>query len=38
MASKKRLFISADHGLALIYFLQSDVVATLLQRGWKSCC
>jgi CDP-glycerol glycerophosphotransferase (TagB/SpsB family) len=33
MASRKRLFISADHGLALIYFLQSDVVATLLQGG-----
>lgn len=29
--AKKRIFISADHGLALIYFLQSDVVTTLLQ-------
>ncbi len=32
MASK-RVFISADHGLALIYFLQSDVVSTLLDAG-----
>lgn len=29
----KRVFISADHGLALIYFLQSDVVATLVDAG-----
>lgn len=29
----KRIFISADHGLSLIYFLQSDVVSTLLDRG-----
>jgi len=29
----KRVFISADHGLALIYFLQSDVVSTLLDAG-----
>ncbi len=27
---KKRIFIIADHGMALIYFLQSDVVQTLL--------
>lgn len=26
----KRIFISADHGMAIIYFLQSDVVSTLL--------
>jgi hypothetical protein len=26
----KRIFISADHGMAIIYFLQSDVVPTLL--------
>jgi hypothetical protein len=26
----KRVFISADHGLALIYFLQSDVISTIL--------
>jgi len=29
----KRIFISADHGMAIIYFLQSDVVATLLEAG-----
>ena len=29
----KRVFISADHGLAVFYFLQSDVVDTLLQAG-----
>lgn len=29
----KRVFISADHGLALIYFLQSDVIATLTEAG-----
>ncbi len=29
----KRVFISADHGLAVIYFLQSDVVPTLLKAG-----
>jgi hypothetical protein len=29
----KRLFISADHGLAVIYFLQSDVVTKLLDAG-----
>jgi len=28
-----RVFISADHGLAIIYFLQSDVVPTLLKAG-----
>lgn len=27
------VFISADHGLALVYFLQSDVVPTLLEAG-----
>jgi hypothetical protein len=27
----KRVFIIADHGLSLIYFLQSDVVPTLLE-------
>jgi hypothetical protein len=26
----KRIFISADHGMAIIYFLQSDIVPTLL--------
>ncbi len=29
----KRVFISADHGLAIVYFLQSDLVPTLLSRG-----
>lgn len=29
----KRVFISADHGLAIIYFLQSDVVSSLLEAG-----
>lgn len=29
----KRIFISADHGLAIVYFLQSDVVPTLLKSG-----
>ena len=30
---QKTIFISADHGLAIIYFLQSDVVKTLLANG-----
>ena len=29
----QRIFLVADHGLALIYFLQSDVISTLLQAG-----
>jgi len=29
----KKVFISADHGLAIVYFLQSDVVSTLLDAG-----
>jgi CDP-glycerol glycerophosphotransferase (TagB/SpsB family) len=29
----RRVFISADHGLAIVYFLQSDVVSTLLDAG-----
>jgi CDP-glycerol glycerophosphotransferase (TagB/SpsB family) len=29
----KRIFISADHGMAIIYFLQSDVVPILLESG-----
>ncbi len=29
----KRIFISADHGTAIVYFLQSDVVPTLLEAG-----
>jgi hypothetical protein len=28
-----RVFISADHGLAIVYFIQSDVVSTLLEAG-----
>ncbi len=31
--SKQRIFICADHGLAVIYFLQSEVVKTLLEAG-----
>lgn len=30
---QKSFFISADHGLAIIYFLQSDVVKTLVDHG-----
>ncbi|RME58405.1 hypothetical protein D6779_06500, partial [Candidatus Parcubacteria bacterium] len=33
MVMSKRVFISADHGLAIVYFLQSDVVPTLLEAG-----
>jgi len=29
----KRIFLIADHGLAIIYFLQSEVVPTLLANG-----
>jgi len=29
----KRIFISADHGMAIIYFLQSDIILTLLAAG-----
>jgi hypothetical protein len=29
----RKIFISADHGMAIIYFLQSDVVPTLLAAG-----
>lgn len=29
----KHIFISADHGTAIVYFLQSDVVSTLLEAG-----
>lgn len=32
-AHPTRVFISADHGLAIVYFLQSDVVPTLLDAG-----
>ena len=30
---KRRIFISADHGMAIVYFLQSDVVPTLIEEG-----
>lgn len=30
---QKTVFISADHGLAIVYFLQSDVVPVLLENG-----
>jgi len=29
----KRVFISVDHGLAVVYFLQSDVVPELIRQG-----
>ena len=29
----KRVFISADHGLSVIYYLQSEVIPTLLKAG-----
>ncbi|MHC1771402.1 MAG: hypothetical protein AB9907_06610 [Flexilinea sp.] len=32
-SEQKTVFISADHGLAIVYFLQTDVVKTLLSRG-----
>jgi hypothetical protein len=32
---KKNVFIIADHGLSLIYFLQSDVVPHLIRKGMK---
>lgn len=31
----KTVFICADHGLAIVYFLQTDVVKTILQRGFR---
>ena len=34
---QKTIFISADHGLAIIYFLQSDLVNTLLKNGITRC-
>jgi hypothetical protein len=30
---KKRVFISVDHGLAVVYFLQSEVVPELIRQG-----
>lgn len=32
---KQTIFISADHGLAIVYFLQSEVVPTLLNAGHR---
>jgi len=29
----KRIFICADHGLAIVYFLQTEVVPSLLKKG-----
>lgn len=29
----QRIIIAADHSLALIYFLKSDIVSTLLKAG-----
>lgn len=31
--TKKTIFIIADHGLAIIYFLQSRVVSRLIEQG-----
>ena len=31
--NKPRLMVVADHGLAIVYFLQSDVLPTLLEGG-----
>lgn len=31
--SSKRVFVVADHGLSVVYFLQSDVISTLLTAG-----
>lgn len=33
MSEPRTIFISADHGLAIVYFLQSDVVDTLIGGG-----
>jgi hypothetical protein len=30
---KKRIWISADHGMAVIYFLQSNLITTLIENG-----
>ncbi|MBI3160588.1 MAG: hypothetical protein HYZ26_13400 [Chloroflexi bacterium] len=35
MNNPKTIFVSADHGLAIVYFLQSDVVPTLLDAGTR---
>ena len=33
MKDKKRIWISADHGMAIIYFLQSGLITTLIKAG-----
>ena len=33
MSDQKTIFISADHGLSVVYFLQTDVLPTLLEGG-----
>lgn len=33
MMSNQRIFISADHGLAIVYFLQSELMSELLEHG-----
>src|ERR1044071_9593448 len=33
ISMSRKIFISADHGMAIIYFLQSDVVPKLLEAG-----
>jgi hypothetical protein len=35
MPDQKTVFISADHGLSLVYFLQTDVLPTLLDSGLR---
>jgi hypothetical protein len=35
MNSNKTIFICADHGLAVFYFLQSDIIPVLLEGGAK---
>lgn len=34
-SNPKTIFICADHGLALVYFLQTDVIRTILDRGFR---
>ena len=33
--TEKTIFICADHGLAIVYFLQTDVIQTILNAGIK---
>lgn len=35
MNQQKTIFICADHGLAIVYFLQTDVIKTILARGFR---